>query len=85
MNANMSRIRPTALNRRRRGGRASSIEDEIQAEADIELDILHEEVTDDEVPVGPFPRGPEDPSILTSFRTHIAVAIWEQQVYIMKR
>ncbi|XP_028097181.1 protein MAIN-LIKE 2-like [Camellia sinensis] len=33
----------------------------------------------EEVLIGPFPEGPSDPSILKSFKAHIATAIWDQK------
>ncbi|CAL5343126.1 unnamed protein product [Camellia sinensis] len=33
----------------------------------------------EEVLTGPFPGGPSDPSILKSFKAHIAAAIWDQK------
>ncbi|CAL5381876.1 unnamed protein product [Camellia sinensis] len=33
----------------------------------------------EEVLTGPFPGGPSDPSVLKSFKAHIAAAIWDQK------
>ncbi|CAL5345778.1 unnamed protein product [Camellia sinensis] len=34
----------------------------------------------EEVLTGPFPARPSDPSVLKSFKAHIAAAIWDQKV-----
>ncbi|THG21498.1 hypothetical protein TEA_011170 [Camellia sinensis var. sinensis] len=42
-------------------------------DAAADVDQVEEALT------GPFPRGPSDPSILKSFKAHIAAAIWDQK------
>ena len=43
-------------------------------------DAVNVDQADKEVLSSPFPRGPLDPSILKSFKAHIAATIWEQKV-----
>ena len=75
MDAGLSRLRPTASARRHRVGHAEfEFPDAPSSPAEtVYKDML---ATDegDEV-VGPCPGGPEDESILISFRMHIAASI----------
>ena len=81
MDAGPSRVRPTASARRRRARHAEvevpaapsppamTVDEEEMPARDVEAEA-----------VGPCPGGPEDESVLISFRTHIAASIWRQQV-----
>ena len=86
MDAGPSRVRPTASARRRRDRRT-----EPEASVPAELPVAPSpppETVDEDIPAmdvdvegdGPCPGGPEDESVLSSFRTHIAASIWRQQV-----
>ena len=42
--------------------------------------LIPEERVDEYRQTGPIPAGPEDLSVLVSFRTHIAMSIWGGEV-----
>lgn len=51
-----------------------------------EIDTREEQVSEkdaDEPLSGPFPGGPHDPSVLKSFKSHVAAAIWFNKVLIV--
>ena len=66
-----SRVRPTASNRRRR-----HIVEEVVEEPDLSEEDVEEQP---KMEMQPAP-GPQNMSLLTSFDTHIAGYIWNQQV-----
>lgn len=80
MDPRPARVRPTASARRRRARIASPEPAHMPSDSpESEHDDMPARGEDDES-VGPCPGGPEDESVLISFRTHIAASIWRQQV-----
>ncbi|XP_028053396.1 protein MAIN-LIKE 1-like [Camellia sinensis] len=63
-----SRIPPTTSERRRRA-LTNTGDDDDAANVDQAEEVL----------IGLFPAGPSDPSVLKSFKAHIATIIWEQK------
>ena len=80
-----ARVRPTASARRRR----THAPEVIEVPEDLVAPSPPDETADEDIPAmdvdddsadGPCPGGPEDDSVLRSFRTHIAASIWRQEV-----
>ncbi|CAL8159396.1 unnamed protein product [Prunus armeniaca] len=87
-----NRQRPTASTRRQRAAPQDHIEDTTEVEdvvptdySNVDAEVKDVATTQDsnvEVhvePTEPSQVGPIDPSLLTSFKTHIATAIWNNQ------
>ncbi|CAL2262736.1 unnamed protein product [Prunus armeniaca] len=87
-----NRQRPTTLTRRQRAASQDHFEDTTEVEdvvpthySNVDAEVEDVAATQDsnvEVhakPTEPSRVGPIDPSLLTSFKTHIAAAIWNNQ------
>ena len=88
------RHRSTASERRRKARHDPSLDPIEESEEDVASQeptdddiadenahpLILEERVDEDHQAGPIPGGPEDLSILISFRTHIALSIWEGEV-----
>ena len=48
-------------------------------QAEVQKGIQEEEEESEEL-TGPFPGGPQNPRILRSFKTYIAVEIWNMKI-----
>lgn len=80
MDAGPSRVRPTASTRRRRARPAELIISDAPSPPAEAVDEDMPARDEEDEAVGPCPGGPQDESVLISFRTHIAASIWRQQV-----
>ena len=80
---NGPRVRPTASNRRRLARRVDDVPEEPDV-PDSQMEEGHEDagfnVSVAEEMTEPIPGGPANTSLLSSFRTHIAAYIWQNEV-----
>jgi len=71
------RRRPTTSTHRQREA-APVVEDEHAVAADVHASGA--DATDD---AEGFPGGPRDPSVLTKYADHVAVSVWNEEVFIV--
>ncbi|XP_028105765.1 protein MAIN-LIKE 1-like, partial [Camellia sinensis] len=54
-------------------------DDDVDNDIVVEADLMEDDVGVDDDNTEPVPGAPEDPSLLISFRNHVAVAVWKKK------